>query len=384
MLRLALLTTDNREDRRDYAPSRPWYGTAVQALLDGFASMPEEVEVHVISCTRARLDSPLQLAPGILFHSIHVPSWAWLKTAYLGNILAVRKKLREIRPDIVHGQGTERDCAISAALSGYPNIITLHGNMRRLAILANALPWSFAGLTALLESLAIRLSGGIICISSHTQTLVKPIARQSWLIPNAVDPLFHALTKGMKTKNLMILLVGDLLPNKNQLAFLHAVAPIQQDLGFTVRLLGKAQTDQPYATEILRFASDHPWCEYSGHLDRETLAQMMSRSALLALPSLEENLPMVILEAMAAGLPVAASHVGGIPDLITHQVTGLLFDPGDPDSIRETIRSMLADPVTSRQQAVRAREKSIRDHLPQSIARQHLEVYRQVRGSVRP
>jgi glycosyltransferase involved in cell wall biosynthesis len=313
-----------------------------------------------------------------------VPPWAWFKTAYITNILAVRNCLSEIQPDLVHGQGTERDCAISAALSGYPNIITLHGNMRRLAALANAPPWSFAGLTALLESLAIRLSGGIICISTHTQSLVKPIASQSWLIPNAVDPSFHLVPKEKETKNPVILLVGDLLPNKNQLAFLLAIAPIQQDLGFTVRLLGKAQTDQLYAAEVLLFASDHAWCKYGGHVDRETLAQLMSRSTLLALPSLEENLPMVILEAMAAGLPVAASRVGGITDLIAHQKTGMLFDPSDQESIRETIRSMLADPETTRQHAVRAREKSIRDHLPQTIARLHLEVYRQVRGSVRP
>ena len=70
MLRLALLTTDNREDRRDYAPSRPWFGTAVQALLDGFDSMPKEVEVHVISCARRHLKYPVRLAANIHFHSI--------------------------------------------------------------------------------------------------------------------------------------------------------------------------------------------------------------------------------------------------------------------------------------------------------------------------
>ena len=56
-----------------------------------------------------------------------------MRTGYQGCIRAVRKKLQEIRPDIVHGQGTERDCAISAVFSGFPNVITIHGNMRLIA-----------------------------------------------------------------------------------------------------------------------------------------------------------------------------------------------------------------------------------------------------------
>lgn len=378
MLRLALLTTDNREDRRDYAPSRPWFGTAVQALLDGFASMPEEVEVHVISCARRHLESPVRLAGNVQFHSIYVPPWAWLKSGYLGNILAARKRLAHIRPDIVHGQGTERDCGLTAAFSGYPNLITIHGNMRRLAGISHAPLWSFAGISAVLENIALRWCGGVVCLSSHSHDLAAPLARRTWLVPNAVDPSFFSVARNPSARPQVILIVADLLPNKNILQFLESIAQFRESCPFTVRLIGKAQQDSPYVRAVHSFANEHSWCKIEPFADREHIRAAMASATLLALPSLEENLPMVILESMAAGLPVAASYVGGIPDLIAHEETGLLFDPRDPDSIRQAVRSLLGDPTTRKRIVDRAREAVMRRHHPQTIARQHLEVYREM------
>jgi len=374
-MRLALLTTDNREDRRDYGPARPWFGTSPQALLDGFSELPGEIEVHVVSCSRVHLPSPLQLASNIVFHSVYVPSWAWLKLGYLGNILAVRRCLKTIKPDLVHGQGTERDCALSAVFSGYRNLITIHGNMRRLARLAGAQPWSFAGLTALLESLALRLAGGVVCLSRHTERMVVGRARRTWVLPNAVNPAASQNPEPARTATPLILLVGDVVPNKNPLAFLQAIAGLQPEFLFEVALCGKCDPAQPYAQDLLRFIAHHPWCRAPRFLSHPDLLREMTRATLLVLPSLEENLPMVILEAMAAGLPVAASHVGGIPDLITDGETGRLFDPADPTAIRHAVQSMLADPAGSQQLAARARERILRDHLPQTIARRQLAIY---------
>lgn len=376
MLRLALLTTDNREDRRDYAPSRPWFGTAVQALLDGFASMPEEVEVHVISCSRRHLESPVRLAANIHFHSIYVPPWAWLKTAYITNILAVRNCLSEIRPDLVHGQGTERDCALTAAFSGYPNLITIHGNMRRLASISHAPLWSFAGISAILENIAIRWCGGVVCLSSHSHDLAAPLARRAWLVPNAVDSSFFSVTRNPSAQPHVILIVADLLPNKNILHFLESIAPFRESCPFTVRLIGKAQQDSPYVRAAKSFADEHSWCEIEPFADREHIRAAMASATLLALPSIEENLPMVILEAMAAGLPVAASCVGGIPDLITDRSTGMLFNPGCPISICDAIRHLLDHPVEREQMAAAARENALRNHHPAAVAHAHLEIYR--------
>ena len=95
-MKIALLATDNRQPYREYDNPAPWFGTAPEALLQGFAQMPE-AEVHVIFCTqKPMISSPEKIAPNIFFYSLHVPKTGWLRTLYQGCVRATKKKLREI------------------------------------------------------------------------------------------------------------------------------------------------------------------------------------------------------------------------------------------------------------------------------------------------
>src|SRR5580658_8619357 len=151
---IAILTTDDREPFRQYDNPAPWFGKAPEALVQGFNGMPG-AEIHILSCTQRPVSSPVKLADNIWFHSLHVPKIGWMRTFYQGCIRATRRKLKELKPDIVHGQGTERDCAISAVLSGFPNIITVHGNMNAIAGLHHSRIGSFQWLAARLENFTL-------------------------------------------------------------------------------------------------------------------------------------------------------------------------------------------------------------------------------------
>ena len=163
-MKVALITTDNRESDRAYTELAPRFGTAPEALLQGFAMLPE-LETHVVSCAQQTMDSTEKLADNIWFHALHVPKLGWMRTLYQGCVRATRKKLREIKPDIVHGQGTERDCAVSAVLSGFPNVLTIHGNMVAMAEFYKSRPGSFHWLTARLENFALRRATGGFVVS---------------------------------------------------------------------------------------------------------------------------------------------------------------------------------------------------------------------------
>ena len=76
-------------------------------------------------------------------------------------------------------------------------------------------------------------------------------------------------------------------------------------------------------------------------LSREELFPLFSQARVFALHSQEESQGIVLAEAMAAGLPVAATRVGGIPDVVTDGITGLLSAYGDIDSFAESIQTLL-------------------------------------------
>ena len=80
---------------------------------------------------------------------------------------------------------------------------------------------------------------------------------------------------------------------------------------------------------------------------------------------------MVVLEAMAAGVPVLAAKVGGLPDLIEDGKNGLFVDPLDPASMRDGVAKMLNNPAMAKQLAVTAKKLARERYHPENIARRH-------------
>ncbi|MGH7993805.1 MAG: glycosyltransferase family 4 protein [Limisphaerales bacterium] len=375
---VALLTTDNRDHRREYEKPDPFFGTAPEALLQGFVAL-SEIEVHVVSSTQKPMRSPSKLADNIWFHSLHVPKIGWLRTGYQGCIRAVRKKLKEIGPDIVHGQGTERDNSIGAVFSGFPNVLTIHGNIRRIAQISRARPFSFLWLSARLEALTIPRSQGVICQTSHTRAAVASLARRTWLLPNAVDQTFFDVHPAPSPEaQLTILCVATVCSLKNQNNFIRALDPLAGRYKFNLVFLGQAQRGRAYGDEFLQLLASRPWCSHEGFADRAKLKTYFQRASALVLPSLEDNCPMVVLETMAAGVPVLAAKVGGVPDLIEKGKTGLFCDPLDAASMRTGVEKLLENPGLRRQLAVEAKTHAKATFHPLVIARGHLEIYREV------
>jgi len=382
-VKCAFITSDARESFPQRDPEWPCLGTAPEALLQGFAGLPE-IEVHVISCVQKPMRSPEKLADNIFFHCLHVPKTGWLRTGYQGCIRAARKKLNAIRPDIVHGQGTERDCAISAVFSGFPNVITIHGNMRLIARLNRARPFSYEWLAARLETFTLPRAAGVVCITNYTCDAVVNWARKTWLVPNAVDARFFDVQPEINPEHPpTILCVGAICARKNQNAFIRALDPLAAKTKFRLMFLGVASGTDTYSREFLGLLQARPWCELAGVVSRDRLKLLLGEAALLALPSLEDNCPMVVLEAMAAGVPLIAARVGGVPELVEHGKTSLLCNPLDAAGIRDAVGKLLGDPELGRQLAAAAKKQALERFHPVVIARRHLEIYREVLNSPR-
>ncbi|MCQ0969707.1 glycosyltransferase family 4 protein [Paracoccus sp. TK19116] len=101
--------------------------------------------------------------------------------------------------------------------------------------------------------------------------------------------------------------------------------------------------------------------EFTGYLDQDQVAARLSAAAMLALPSFAEGVPVVLMEAMATGLPVVTTRIAGIPELVEDGVSGILVPPGDLDALVEALSALLADTEMRARLGQAGRAKVARD-----------------------
>ena len=321
---------------------------------------------------------PAKLADNIHFHELLVPHLGWGRSGFAGCGMAVRRLLKGIQPDLVHGQGTERDCAVSMMFAPKgPRLLTIHGHMARIAEILDAKPLSYYWLVKQLESLAVRRADGVVAITRYTQNRLGEKARKTWVVPNAVDASFfdvHSPAQGN-----IALCVASLSAWKRQLELIEALDRMPDDKRPQLVLLGIG-AESEYGGKVVEAVAKRPWCSHPGPVDRAGLKDWLRKAGLLILPSTEDNCPMVVLEAMAAGVPVAASNIGGIPDLIDDGRTGFLFDPLDAGSICQAILKWAENPSETAALANTAKREALERFHPRVVASRHLEIYREALG----
>jgi glycosyltransferase involved in cell wall biosynthesis len=379
-LKIALITTDARHWFREFDQETPNFGTAIRALLEGFQDDPE-LEVHVISASPTYLRSRRQLASNIYFHHVHVAKWGWGRSLFLGVAWKIRKVIHEIRPDVVHGQGTERDCAVAAILSGLPNVLTIHGNMQELYRMGLQGHAVYGWLISLLESFALKRTDGVFCNSAYTRSLVSPRSCRHWLVPNPIRKAFFVAPFRSRefAKVPKFLNIGVISERKRQLDLLRMAGEIVRS-GHPMHLVfvgdpglgsgyGKA-----FAAE-LEVAAAAGYASMTGVLELHEIIRIMDESdGFIHFPS-EEAFGLVVAEALARGLKFFGADLGGIRDIAAGISGAELY--GDFNGLKEGVVRWLGSRVPISESA--AEEVFARYH-PKVIARRHLDIYREVLG----
>ncbi len=111
--------------------------------------------------------------------------------------------------------------------------------------------------------------------------------------------------------------------------------------------------------------------------------ECLGEADALLLPSRSEGLPNVVLEAQAAGVPVAATRVGGVPELVEDGVTGLLVPPEDPAALAAAVRSLFGRPDAALEMARRAFRRAEEAFAPEAVLTAYHDLYDRILGEVR-
>jgi glycosyltransferase involved in cell wall biosynthesis len=169
-------------------------------------------------------------------------------------------------------------------------------------------------------------------------------------------------------------------PRKGIETLLEALAMLRsRDINVRLRAVGGFETPM-YKAEVLGLAEKLDlapaidWIGFTRNVNRE-----LAKINLFVLPSLfGEGLPMVVLEAMAAGLPVVASRVEGVPEAVVHRETGLLVEPSSVSQLAATIEEVVTGDADYSALSRGARERHAERFSDAKMAEGVAEVYRQV------
>ncbi len=187
----------------------------------------------------------------------------------------------------------------------------------------------------------------------------------------SVEPNFVDLPEPPPQPRQGLLYVGRLSPEKGTAVLARALAGLPAG---SVRVAGSG----PQQGLLDGVAA----CERLGALPPAEVASEMGRAVALVLPSTcYEGFPRALVEAFASALPVIASRLGSLADLVEHGVTGLLVEPADPDALAQAMRWALAHPGRMREmgQAARARYEAL--YTPRQALARRLALYEEVLAS---
>ncbi|MGW1342869.1 glycosyltransferase [Kribbella sp. NPDC002412] len=133
----------------------------------------------------------------------------------------------------------------------------------------------------------------------------------------------------------------------------------------------------PLQDEVTAWAAERPSVQLGGLMSKQEVFELISRSRAVVLPSeWEETFGLVVVEAMAVGVPVLASGHGSFPDLVEHEVDGMLFEPGRPDALAKLLLDVDTTPDRYEELGRRARKSYEEKHQTAHNLEQLLEIYR--------
>lgn len=164
-----------------------------------------------------------------------------------------------------------------------------------------------------------------------------------------------------------ILCIGTLHEVKGQAVLVDACRELR-DAGVVVRcrLIGDGPDEAALQARI-DAAGLSETITLDGRRTRDGVIELLAKADLLVAPSVptpsgrREGIPVVLMEAMSCGLPVVASRLSGIPELVEDGVSGILVTPGDASAVASAIRRLADDPARRAQMGAAARERVVRD-----------------------
>jgi glycosyltransferase involved in cell wall biosynthesis len=352
-------------------------------------------EAMLLNLSRSLVDVGCEVTLGI-FHNEHAPNLdvASRAAAYglhteilecrgrvdIGSVRALRSLLRSKRPDVLHLHGYKADIygALAAHGRNIPTVATCHN-------------W-LSGTPALnvynrLDLLALRSCDRLAAVSDSVASVLRTSgipAQKVAVIPNGIDiaPFESAAPAIDFPGRLTLGMVARLDMNKGFGPLLHALVEVARhcpEILLIVAGEGPARNEIEESIANLQLQNN---VRLLG--TRKDMPELYASFNVFVLPSLNEGMPLTVLEAFASGLPVVATGIGAIPSVVQDGVSGILVDPGDVASLAAAILKLAREPELRARMGAAGGQKVRAEYTASSMAHRYLELYRSAGSESQP
>lgn len=349
-------------------------------------------EIHILmpgtkTCTREK--------NGIFIHSLRSPFFGTFGWGIIFSLSATRiidKICDEYGIDIVHGQSPSSFGYALLRRRKRPFAVTIHGTSFgevasffnipvakiNLKILQDAI--LVQPLTALLTKMEYKYADKIIAVSDavarEAARYYRLPEKKIFVIHSGVNlPTLTEAVEEEQKRGHNILVVGRLIWRKGINYLIEALPSVVAEYS-DIRLMVVGEGEQKASLEDcakrLRIEKN---VRFLGRVSSKKLHSLYLHADVYVQPSLYEPLGIAILEAMSMGKPIVASRVGGIPELVTSGVEGLLVEPGNAFQLGESIKNLFSDPSLRRKCGRNARRKVETEFTWTKAAQQTLNLY---------
>ncbi len=328
-----------------------------------FRSLAELCELHVVTpvprLSRLANSIPCQDEiegiPVYYPRYLHIPKilrWTYGWLMFLGIFRTVRKLEREKRFDAIYATWAFPDAYAAAMIArrlGKRLIVKVHGTDINVG--------AQRGLRRRLTRSALRQADSVVAVSDALAQKIVDLGidpSRVEVIPNGVDTKMfrpdpertdvRSTFEQIDREKRQILFVGNLTLIKGITHLIDAMSHLPEEIRLNIVGDGELRQSLKLQCEAMGMTDR---VHFFGRQPHEEIPLWMNACDLLCLPSLDEGCPNVVLESLACGLPVVASHVGGIPDLILADQYGRTVPPGNAIALAKAIENVLDENESS-------------------------------------
>jgi len=314
-------------------------------LVEGLQKF-DDLEIHVVTCRR-EIKKPYTIFNKSFFvHYLLGQKSLNHITMNVFDVIRLRKKIKEIMPDIIHSHNQDRYTQAALKMA-YPIVTTIssisYEDFRSEKSLVDRILRKRS--ESYIENIFLKKAKYIIAISPYVKSIFSRRTNAIFFdIPNPVKDGFYNINNN-EEKN-RILFAGRVVPLKGIHVLLKALVIVRKAIPSIILHIAGPILKKDYYNSLMDYINKNNLInnvKFMGLLDESQLMKEYAKCAIFVLPSLSETFSLVVAQALASAKPVIATHVGGLPSIINDGVTGFLLKPNDVYTFAERIIKLLLD-----------------------------------------